>query len=112
MKNKIFATVLLFISTLAQAGSINSTVNSVRIDRSGKGMVQFSSPITQVASCSTGNYASYFSFNTNTDAGKAIYSMVLAATASGKRVVAYGTGTCLDYGNVVESWNYGHFYKD
>lgn len=113
MKKNILVFAFLLLPSLVQAyGAVNSTVNSVRIDRSGKGMVEFDSPIgNNPASCGTQTYASYLSFDTNTDGGKAIYSMVLAAAASGKKIVAYGTGTCADYSNVVESLSYAHFVK-
>ena len=50
-------------------------------------------------------------FDVNTDAGKAIYSMALAAASTGKSVPAYGTGQCDDYPNTVEGLLYWHYHK-
>ncbi|WP_394203812.1 hypothetical protein [Marinagarivorans algicola] len=113
MKKIIFGACMFFVSNLSYAyGIANSTVDLVRIDRNGKGMIKFDSSIGhEPASCTSATYVSYMSFDANTDGGKAIYSLALAAAASGKKVIAYGTGTCGDYSNVVESISYIHFYR-
>ena len=98
------------ISNVAQAiGSISATVADVRVDRSGLGIIAFSQSIGgEAAACRVTPYTSHFSFDAKTEGGKAIYSMALTAVASGKKMVAYGTGSCLDYANTVESISYGH----
>lgn len=89
----------------------NAKVVDVRIDSNGFGIVAFDKPITsEPATCRNPSYSNHFSFDTNTAGGKAIYSMALAAATAGKSITAYGTGTCSEYVNNVESWSYGHFF--
>ncbi|MGV6825358.1 MAG: hypothetical protein ACWA5Q_00125 [bacterium] len=85
----------------------NSYVEKVRVDRSGWGMVLFDQPLTgKPAGCIANGHTSHFSFDTNTEAGQGILSLVLTAKAANKRVYAWGTGTCNEWG-VAESWNGG-----
>lgn len=114
MQRAIILISILLISNGAQAiGHVSGTVKSVRVDRNGWGMIQFSVPIGhEPASCRSSSYTSHLSFDTNTEGGKAIYSMGLAAAASGKKITACGTGSCSEYPGIVESMSYGHFYKD
>ncbi len=112
MKNLLVVTSLLLFSGFAQAvGNVSSTVKSVRVDRNGWGMIEFTKPINTPAECHSTSYKSHFSFDTNTPGGKSIYSMALAAASSGKTITAYGTGSCSEYSNTVESMGYGHYYK-
>jgi hypothetical protein len=110
---KTFLTIsLIVLANFSYAGSVSGYVKGVRIDRDGKGMVEFDQVIATPPDCAAAPYMSHFSFDTKTEGGRAIYSMVLAAAASGKKIVAYGLSSCQEYTNVVESWSYGHFYKD
>lgn len=112
MKHILLASSLLLLSNMAlAAGKVTSTVENVRVDRSGKGIIDFSTPLETPADCRNVAYSSHLSFDTSTPGGKAIYSMALAAASSGKKITAYGTGSCLDYANTVESMSYGHYHK-
>lgn len=86
----------------------NFHVKSVRVDQNGKGIVEFNRPLVTHSGArpSCGSYASHLSFNVNTEAGKAIYSLALAARTTGQRVFALGTGNCSNY-SVVEDWAWG-----
>ena len=83
----------------------NYEIHSVRVDRSGLGHVTFRTELIGRVLCNA-NYKKMLSFNTNTEGGKSVYSLVLSAYLSGKKIVARGTGTCSDY-SVMESWNWG-----
>ena len=105
---------VLFILVSANTfsfGKAVSKVKSVRVDINGSGLVEFEKPIEHQPPECVSSYQSHFSFNTNTEGGKAIYSMVTVALASQKKIVAYGTNTCNEYPNDVESWSYGHIYR-
>lgn len=79
------------------------TVENVRVDRSGKGYVKFTTALGgEPAACVSG-HTSHFAFDTNTAGGRAILSLVLSAQASKKKIHAKGAGECDIYG-VVESW--------
>lgn len=106
MKNQLFITlVLVLVSQLSWASSVNSTVTNVRIDKNGKGYIVFSSAISGNAACST--HANHLAFDTTTDGGEAIFSLGVAAKATGDVVWASGTSACDVYGTV-ESWNWGY----
>jgi hypothetical protein len=83
-------------------------VKSVRVDQNGKGIVEFSKPLIEHSGArpSCGSYLSHLAFDVNTEGGKAIYSLVLAARSNGQRIFALGTGNCSTYG-VVENWAWG-----
>jgi len=108
---KIFLMIFfLSFATLVQAaGSVSGKVKNVRVDRSGWGIVEFDKLISTPGGCVSDPYTSHFSFDANTVGGKAIYSMALAAAASGKTITAYGTGSCEEYADIVESMSYAHF---
>ncbi|WP_129782188.1 hypothetical protein [Peristeroidobacter soli] len=100
----------VFSSTLAcAAGYVSSAqVVGVRVDSNGKGLVMFDRALGSTpASCAIAYYANALAFDLNTNAGKAILALALAAKASGDPVTAYGQGTCATYGHSVEDWNYG-----
>lgn len=103
---KLFVLLLLMLSPYALAGKANSfKVEQVRVDRNGKGYVQFANNLIESRpSCST--HPKQLAFDVNTPAGQAIFSLALAAKASSKKIWAVGTGTCDVYG-VVESWSWG-----
>jgi hypothetical protein len=99
-----------FFSTLAfGAGSVSSAqVVGVRVDGNGKGLVMFDRPLGGTpAGCAIAYYANALAFNLNTDGGKAVLALALAAKASGDPVTANGLGTCTAYGHSVEDWDYG-----
>lgn len=104
---KYLLPLLLLSSSVMAAGSANSKVSSVRIDKSGMGIVEFYENLAgSPAGCISG-YPKHLSFNANTDSGKAIMSLALSAHATGKVVIASGTGACDEYGGIVESWSWG-----
>lgn len=108
MKVYCFGGVMLLASTIAIAqGTANYfEVDFVRVDKSGKGYVNFKSPIIgEPASCTT-TYLNALAFDTKTDGGKSILSVALTAQATGKKILAKGTGDCGVYG-VMEDWNWG-----
>ena len=113
MKKVIIGCLLSAISTGAFAyGVFNGTVKDVRVDRGGWGIIAFNGAVTgDFAACRNEYYTSHMSFDVKTEGGKAIYSMALAAVASGKLVSAVGTGSCSDYADTVESLGYMHFTK-
>ena len=81
------------------------SVDAVRVDRTGKGYVTFSSDLVgNPPSC--GTRTKDMSFDVNTEGGKAVYALALAAYSANKRLYAIGTGTCLEY-STVESWSIG-----
>ena len=100
--------ILLFPSSVMAAGAAdNYKVISVRIDKTGMGIVEFNHPLSGAPATCINGYPRHLSFNANTDPGKAIMSLALSAQATGKSVIAYGTGTCDEYGGAVESWAWG-----
>ena len=114
MRIMITILIVLYASSAYSFGKVNQAyVVNVRVDRNGWGIVTFDSPIVgDYAPKRNANYVNHFSFDTNTEGGKALYTMALTAVASGKRITAYGTGACSEYTDTVESWSYGHLYKD
>jgi hypothetical protein len=57
-------------------------------------------------SCVDPNYSQYMSFDTNTEAGRAIFRLATEARASGGYLTVTGTGTCGHY-SIIEEWYYG-----
>jgi hypothetical protein len=110
MKSFIVFVVLCFISIQASAvGQISGgEVAQIRVDKSGKGYVMFKTNLVGTpATCTQAMYAAVLAFDTNEPGGRAIYALVLAAKASGKRISAKGTGLCDTYEATIEDWNYG-----
>jgi hypothetical protein len=86
-------------------------VDFVRVDQSGRGYIQFDTPLVNPSSCinsSNPGYLKSLAFDATTDGGKAILSVALSAKMSGKAIVARGTGTCMNYPNVIENWSFGY----
>lgn len=105
---KVFIFLILFIPSLAySAGQVNRfKIEYVRVDNSGKGIIKFEKRLTgSPASCIKG-HPQHLSFNLNTEAGKGIMSLALAAHTAGKTITARGSGRCSHYGSV-ESWDWG-----
>lgn len=97
---KIVVLAVLCFSTAASAGSVLSTVKSVRVDESGLGIVEFFSLLGGAAGCVGSGYEKSMAFDANTAGGKSILSAALTAKASGSTVYAIGTGACPIYGIV------------
>lgn len=103
---KLFILVALFAcmnSAYAASSKVTGIVKNVRIDNNGEGMIRFDTSIENMASCAIEFYQKTYSFDANTQGGKAIYSMALAAKTTGNPMTAYGTGDCAEYPNTVES---------
>lgn len=81
----------------------NLYVEAVRVDKSGKGFVQFASPLEDARPTCAEPQPKTLAFDANTPGGQAILSIALAAQAGGKQIYAKGTGDCSVYGTV-ESW--------
>ena len=84
-------------------------VDYVRVDKTGKGYIQFKSALISYngapASCTT-TYVNALAFDTNTAGGQAILSAALSAQARDTTMYATGTGKCGVYG-VMEDYNWG-----
>jgi hypothetical protein len=108
MKPLVFLTLLsIFSFNLLAAGNVNSKVEFVRVDKSGKGYIKFTAALAgSKPSCTTSGHSNSLAFRLSDVGGPGILSMALAAKATGAKVKAYGTGACGIYG-VMEDWNYG-----
>lgn len=103
---------LLFVSanTVAEGRANHFDVKYVRVDRNGKGYVVFDKPLANSpASCGV-SHKNHLSFNASTAQGQAVLSLVLTAHTANKKIQAYGTNNCPDYGSV-EAWNWGFIVK-
>jgi len=110
----LFLAMTLIVATIPHVFAIGmvdgAKVIKVRIDKSGKGMIEFDRPLTSSpAACGSG-YPTWLAFDSNNEGGKAIMSIALTAQASGALIVARGTGAC-DVYSVTESWDWGFIYK-
>ena len=105
MKSILIAVALLTTMNGAYAASSKLTgiVKNVRIDNNGEGMIRFDTAIENMASCAIEYYQKTYSFDANTQGGKAIYSMALAARTTEKPMTVYGSGNCSEYPSTVES---------
>ena len=91
-------------------------IHFIRIDKTGRGFVQFTQALTELPGTNTTNdcgnlYPKALAFDTNTAGGKAIYSMVLSAESQNKRIWAKGTGNCSIY-TVVQDFYYGYYKNE
>ena len=84
----------------------NFEVDSVRVDRNGRGFVAFTSPLIDSPATCGSDYPNLLAFNTNTAGGRSILAVALTAKASDKKMRVRGTGYCQTYG-VIEDWNWG-----
>ncbi len=108
--NKLVFCLVVFLAVPSQGWAVGDAnkylVTKVRVDKSGKGYIQFDTAlVNSPATCST--HASHLAFDTNTPGGQGILSLALTANSSGKRIWARGTGDCSIYGTV-ESWSWGY----
>ncbi|WP_434339162.1 hypothetical protein [Motilimonas cestriensis] len=102
----------LIFSGAAQAGIVEGFyVVDVRVDRSGHGFISFDQDLNLPANC-INNHPRHLSFNVNNPAGRSILSLALSAQAQKARVWAWGTNSCEEYSNTVESWSYGWINKE
>ncbi|WP_444902136.1 hypothetical protein ACJJIG_04005 [Microbulbifer sp. SSSA007] len=102
--------IALSYSSITSAAGIASSfdIEYVRIDESGKGHVKFKSDLNyEPADCTASNYKDMLAFDTNENGGAAIYSMLLAAQAQGKKIHAVGTSSCKTYSQI-ENWSWGY----
>ena len=106
-----FLFIISLLSTSLIAGDINSTVNYVRVDQSGRGIVKFDDPKYGTLPSCGNSHPNHLAFDTNSPGGQAILSVALSAQMSGKRIWARGTEACSSYGTV-ENWNYGWVNTD
>jgi len=111
MKAVVFVVGCLLATAVTAASVVNNLpVDYVRVDKDGRGFVRFSGQLINPSDCineTNGNFLSALAFDTTTDGGRAIMSLVLTAKASGKLVYAKGTGGCTIYGNTLEDWSFG-----
>jgi hypothetical protein len=85
----------LFVSgvvTSQAAGTVTSTVNFVQVNSNQRAYIMFTTSPTGRPSCATDPR---MTIDLNTDPGKAMYNMALTAKASGKRLYAAGTSSCV-----------------
>ncbi|MCL1124562.1 hypothetical protein [Shewanella surugensis] len=95
-------------SAYAATSKVSGVVTNVRIDQNGEGIITFDKSIENMASCTSEFYHKAYSFDANTEGGKAIYAMALAARTTSKPMTAYGIGSCSEYPDTVESIWYGN----
>lgn len=106
--------IALMVASTSQVLAIGmvdgAKVIKVRVDKSGKGMIEFDRPLTSTPAACINGFQTWLAFDTNTAGGKSIMSIALTAQASGERILARGTGAC-DIYSVVESWDWGFIQK-
>jgi hypothetical protein len=85
---------VLFVSGVvtSQAGTVTSTVSFVQVSTTQRAYIMFNTAPTGRPSCATDPR---MTMDLTTDVGKAMYNMALTAKASGKRLFAAGTSTCV-----------------
>jgi hypothetical protein len=90
-----------FAGSSLAAGAVTDLVTAIRVDSTGKGLVQFATAVVGAATCCTGTICNTnttsLAFDTNTAGGKAILTLVTSAKLSNKKVQAAGSGTCNVY---------------
>lgn len=95
---KLFLSLSLMASVSAYAGGITSNVSFIQVNAGTSWpelvAIKFTSMPTNSPSCATDSHGR-FATSLSTEAGKAIYSMALAAQASGKTLEVFGKGTCI-----------------
>ena len=91
----------------AEGIAVQYTVKNVRVDQSGKGKVSFTEDLTGTQPACVTTHTKDLAFDTNTEAGRAIYSLALTAFATGKVITGRGTNSCTIY-SATEDWSWGH----
>jgi len=98
---------LCLVPTVQAAGTVTTTIASVRADTDGKGIIEFAQPVGGTPpGCVASGFGSMMSFNANNVGGKAVLAVALAAKAAGTQVFAAGAGTCTHYSNTIEDISY------
>jgi hypothetical protein len=94
----------LFACALAQTSEVlaaetryTGTIDKVRVDASGYGIIYVPG-----ASCRSESTQNILTFNANTEGGKGILQIALAAQLAGRQVNIVGTNTCIQYGSSIE----------
>ena len=99
---KYFLLGLIFTSNLAfaGAGSGKITVIYAHERNNGEGVILFGvEDNREKASCSTAASGKEWAFRANTDHGKAMYALLLAAASSGKEITVVGNDACGAWGD-------------
>lgn len=97
------ATSMASLPAFAASRITSSTVEDVRVDASGIGMIYFADEATNRPGCVHSQYTKALSFDARTEGGQLFYSIALAAKSSGALVTARGKETCIEFPNVVQS---------
>ena len=90
------------VSPFLHAGSGSGKIIQIYAHEKGDGIgvilfeLQYNS---NKATCSTANSGKEWAFRVDTAQGKAMYSLLLSAAATGKDVTVNGVGDCADWGD-------------
>lgn len=107
MKKIIFGLIYLMICKNVIAGTVTAQVSYIQVNYGtslpGLVAIKFSAMPTARPNCAT-DQEGRFGFSLESDAGRALYSMALAAQASGKTLEVYGKNSCV--GGSVEELEY------
>lgn len=104
----LLAFIIMPITTMADGIANHFQIEKVRVDKTGRGYIQFASDLVNSPADCGSNYKSSLAFDTNTEGGKAIMALALATHASNKKVYAKGTGECTIYSDVIEDYSWGY----
>ena len=104
----LILTTTLLTTSLAKASDTpaGTKVHYVRADASGRGVVMFTADINNQAVCSDVGYERRMAFDANTAGGRALLALFTSAKLGNKDVLAYGSGGCSIYADVMEDLNY------
>jgi hypothetical protein len=94
-----FLMIVLF-SPMVYGGQGDGKITKIAVHEKGDGLgvVMFSTENNSgKASCSTAYGGAEWAFGADTEQGKAMYSLLLTAAASGRDIVVEGKGDCLDW---------------
>jgi hypothetical protein len=101
---------LVFVSTSAFADGIHiqaTTISSIRVDITGHVIVVFDTASALKAPCGS-NDGKTIGFDSTSNGGKTVYSLLVSAKLSGKPIEVFGDGTCVNYqGTTFEGWSAG-----
>ncbi|GAB2191709.1 hypothetical protein [Sessilibacter sp. MAH2] len=92
----LFSLIFLSINAFA-GGTTTSTIDFIQINSTGslqnRAFIKLHTPATNQPACATDNR---FTVDLTTDAGKSIFSSVIAAKASDREMFIGGTGGCTE----------------
>lgn len=98
---------LLGDESLKNGEATNYTIDRVVVNEDARGFVYFTQALGGTRPpCVVPGLDRVLVFDLKKEGGKAIYSMVLTAQVSGKKISAQGTGNCLIHSQA-ESWYRG-----